>query len=145
MSDEVKPENYFWRDGAISQRHRTWGVHCPAVDLDFLLLEFDYSRPVALIDWKAYGSPEPNLMDNNFKALRSLCNTSGIPFMIVFYKRYDWWFRVIPANVAAVKVYPETKVMSEYEFVDSLYKLRGREMPKSLAHRLEKFKPEEKR
>lgn len=141
----VKQEETFWRDGKISQRHRTWGMNAPAVDIDWLVLEYDDAAPVAMIDWKAYGSPEVNLMSNNLRALRSLANAAGIPLMIVYYQSFDWWFRVIPANVAATRYYPTTMVMSEQEFVGSLYRLRGRVMPKALAHRLGIYKPQEQR
>lgn len=140
----MKQEETGWRDGRISQRHRTWGMDAPAVDIDWLLIEYSASQPVAIIDWKAFGSPEANLMSNNFRALRSLANAAGIPLMIVYYQAQDWWFRVVPANVWAVKWYPNEMVMSEREFVGSLYAMRGRVFPKALAHRLETYKPQEK-
>lgn len=35
------PERTGWRDENLSRRHREWGFHCPAVDLGFLLIEYD--------------------------------------------------------------------------------------------------------
>ena len=54
MSDDstVKKERNGWRDEAISLRHRLWGWDCPCVDIDFLLIEFDKSLPVALVEYK---------------------------------------------------------------------------------------------
>jgi hypothetical protein len=38
-----------WRDEAISQRHRLWGFNCPAVDIDFLMIEYDQGKPAACV------------------------------------------------------------------------------------------------
>ncbi len=35
----VRQERTGWRDEKISQRHREWGYNCPAVDLDFEVVD----------------------------------------------------------------------------------------------------------
>jgi hypothetical protein len=49
MPPEVKKERSGWRDLELSGRHRRWGWDCPAVDLDFLFLEYDKGKAVALV------------------------------------------------------------------------------------------------
>ena len=34
-----------WRDQELSRRHQRWGFACPAVDLDFVLVEFGLAAP----------------------------------------------------------------------------------------------------
>ena len=45
-------EQHFKRDAWLSGRHRVWGSNVPAMDLDFILAEYDKCVPVALIDYK---------------------------------------------------------------------------------------------
>lgn len=40
------------RDTNISDRHKMYGVGCPATDVDFFLCEYHYGRCVALIEYK---------------------------------------------------------------------------------------------
>ena len=49
---DAKAENTFWRDGALSLRHKKWGYDLPALDMDFLMIEYDHGIPVALIEYK---------------------------------------------------------------------------------------------
>jgi hypothetical protein len=44
----VRPERTRWRDEALSARHRKWGFHCPAVDLDLILCEYDTAHVAAI-------------------------------------------------------------------------------------------------
>ena len=48
----VKQERTNWRDEALSQRHRQWGWNCPGLDLDFVFLEYDKGRAVAVVEYK---------------------------------------------------------------------------------------------
>ena len=45
-------EQHFKRDAWLSGRHRVWGSNVPAMDLDFILAEYDRCVPIALIDYK---------------------------------------------------------------------------------------------
>ena len=52
MTKDVAPERTGWRDEKISLRHRMWGFDCPAVDVDFVMVEFDRARVVAIVEYK---------------------------------------------------------------------------------------------
>jgi hypothetical protein len=38
---KIPPERNGWRDLEMSLRHKLWGFHCPAVDIDFLMVEYN--------------------------------------------------------------------------------------------------------
>ena len=48
---EVRQERTGWRDEALSKRHRDWGWDCPAIDIDFLMIEYDKGKSVALVEY----------------------------------------------------------------------------------------------
>jgi len=126
---EVAPERTGWRDHELSQRHREWGFNCPAVDLDFVMAEYNHGKPVALIEYKHYSAKEPNLLHPTYRALADLADNYAphpLPFMVVFYWPGDWYFRVLPVNEAAQAHYKHVlgQCLSEQRFVTSLYLLR---------------------
>jgi hypothetical protein len=57
---KVRRERTEWRDLELSKRHREWGLNCPAVDIDFLMVEYYYGKPVALIDYKRFTGSKDN-------------------------------------------------------------------------------------
>lgn len=116
-----------WRDQAISKRHRDWGFNCPAVDLDFLMVEYNIGEPAALVEYKLFSARMPDLRHATYRALESLANRlPPIPFMIAFYWPVAWAFRVHPVNDMAMALYgPDHVDLTEREFVESLYRARG--------------------
>ena len=115
-----------WRDESISRRHREWGYNCPAVDLDFLVAEYNLGKPVALIEYKHEQARWPNLQHATYRALRELADIAGLPFAVVFYRQDPWRFLVLPANQKAQDFYRGQVSLSELRFVRSLYVLRER-------------------
>lgn len=118
-----------WRDQRISARHREWGQDCPAVDLDFLMCEYNHGLPVALVDYKHDCVGDVSVGHPTMKALTALANGYGrgpLPFFIAFYDPDEWWFRIKPMNAAAEKAYaPADRMLSERRYVRSLYVLRN--------------------
>ena len=117
-----------WRDEAISRRHREWGFNCPAVDLDFLVAEYNIGKPVGLIEYKHYKAQIPNLLHPTYRALTALADgykDGGLPFLIAFYWPDLWAFRVIPVNECAKKHFDMDEDLSETDFVRRLYRLRS--------------------
>jgi hypothetical protein len=116
-----------WRDQALSDRHRTWGQECPAVDLDFLMCEFNRGVPVTLIDYKRYTANLAYTNGRTTDALSGFYNARGeqLPFFMTRYWPDIWAFEVWPKNLAAVAVLKkESALMTEQEFVRFLYWLR---------------------
>lgn len=127
--DGVRKERTGWRCEDISARHRQWGFNCPAVDLDFVMAEFNHGAPVALIEYKHHLARHPDVLHPTYRALRALADgySSGpLPFLVVFYHPEDWWFRVTPVNEPAIAHYHHVVgiAISEQRFVKSLYLLR---------------------
>jgi hypothetical protein len=131
MSNDVRVERTGWRCEEISKRHRLWGYNCPAVDLDFLVSEYNHSKPVALIEYKEIHAqlPDFNNLHPTHKTLMALAdgfNKGALPFMIVFYCSQNWFFKVFPINDVAKILYGHIAGMeiTEKRFVTSLYRLR---------------------
>ena len=130
----VRPERTGWRDERISERHRQWGFNCPAVDLDFLVVEYNLGLPVALVEYKHAAARMPDPNHATYRALRDLAdNYSGgaLPFLLVFYTVDPWTFRVYPQNDVATSFYAQASefdgtsiYLTERRFVRSLYVMR---------------------
>ena len=123
-----RDERCGYRDEKLSERHGTWGFDCPAVDLDFVLVEYNRGKPCALIEYKHKNTAEPNRNHPSYKALVALANGCKIPCLIAIYDPDDWTFKVIPLNSFAVKYYAgcEKEVLTEQRWVKSLLLLRKR-------------------
>lgn len=118
-----------WRDQGISERHRLWGVALPAADLDFLLIEYDKGRACALIEYKHELSSPQFVSHPSYLALADLGNRANIPaFAVRYAKDFSWWLAV-PLNALAKKVIPSRRRMSEAEWIQLLYRIRGHQMP----------------
>ncbi len=141
----VAIERTGWRDEALSRRHRMWGYDCPAVDIDFLLVEYDFAQPVALIEFKCDLGKMPCLTNKSFLAIIELCNRANVKFFLArYYRDFQNW-NVTRLNKSAREFLPQIGLngMSELEFVSLLYRLRGRPIPESIAPNGEpRFKPQ---
>ena len=126
---EVKKERTGWRDEELSRRHRMWGWDCPAVDIDFLLLEYDKGIPCALVEYKNEHAAPQYPSHPSYKALAFLSTHSNIPFFAVRYSTDFSNFKVIPLNDIANNIIKDRPTLTEKEYVTFLYKLRGRSVP----------------
>lgn len=134
-----------WRDEAISRRHRDWGFNCPAVDLDFLMVEYNLGCPVAVVEYKSHQAKPPVLKHPTYRALGELYNREGeqLPLFIARYWRDVWAFRVLAVNESAQRWLGPNKWvdMSEHEFVTGLYKLRQLVIEERVLNRLNMIRP----
>ena len=124
-----KTERTGWRDAALSDRHGHWGFHCPAVDIDFLMVEYHYGKPCALIDYKHKNAVTQKPDHPNFRAIVALADGYKEGPLPCFIARYDpamWSFQVTPLNATAREYYARCKGewISERRFVKSLHLLR---------------------
>jgi hypothetical protein len=116
----------------LSQRHRRWGWDCPAVDLDFLFLEYDKGRAVALVEYKHQRAKTQYPSHPTYQAMIDLGNRAEIPVFAVRYAEdFSYWIAV-PLNAIARKWLPERKSLTEREWVTFLYRVRGYEPPATL-------------
>lgn len=137
----MNKERTGWRDEAISGRHRTWGIACPATDLDFVLVERYFNDPVAIVEYKnEHISKTISFTDGNIVSLRKLSDKASLPFFVVVYKDTFASFGVAPANEIAKSILQLTgsvcKAMSEKEYVELMYKIRGEPLPYDIAKSL---------
>lgn len=143
MTDrEVRKERTGWRDESLSRRHREWGWNCPAADLDFLMVEYNVGRPVGLIEYKHFKARQPNVMHPTYRALGELANAAGLPFMLAFYWPDVWAFRVRPLNQMAADYFTFRNVLTERQFVTTLYRMRQMKLQETLAHSLNDLLPD---
>lgn len=128
----VAQERTGWRDLALSQRHRRWGWDCPAVDLDFLFLEYDQGKATAIVEYKHERADMQNPSHPTYLAMRDLGNRAGVPVFGVRYADDFSWWRVVPLNPPAKSWVPSVMKMTEHEWVSTLYQMRGRAIPNGL-------------
>ena len=135
----VRQERTGFRDESISKRHRDWGFDVPATDIDFLMIEYDYGSPKGLIEYKNENANVDfnKLTDNgaapqSYKAIKLLADKSKIPFLVVIYTTDLTQYFVIPMNDYAKKYVSKETLLSETQYVELLYKIRGRFMPQKI-------------
>lgn len=122
-----------WRDEALSLRHREWGCDVPAIDVDFLLIEYDHAQPIALIDYKHTRCQSIDLTLPSYIALMRLGDAARLPiFYVVYADTFQAW-SVTGINQHAKGIVPHTVIYhSESEYVEFLYRLRKRTMPEKI-------------
>jgi len=145
-SRTVSPERTGWRDEGISRRHREWGFNCPAVDLDFLVVEYNLGLPVALVEYKHFKAREPVIDHPTYRALTALAdgyNQEPLPFIIAFYWPEIWAFRVSPINQVSKTNFQDGEFLTEFDFVARLYQMRRLVLSRNLADKLNRLLPAE--
>jgi len=129
---EAKIERTGWRDLGLSERHRRWGWNCPAVDLDFLFLEYDRGQPVALIEYKHENAAPQYASHPTYQALINLGTRANVPVFAARYKSDFSKWTLIPLNGVAKTIQATRICLTEREFVTFLYLLRGYALPDSV-------------
>ena len=126
MQGDVRQERTGWRDGGISERHRGWGFNCPAVDIDFLLAEYDSCVVKALIEYKHARAAPADPSGPSYIAISWLATAAGIPFFDVVYADDYSTFTVRRINDVAKRMIGRDFSYTEAEYIRFLYKIRGR-------------------
>ena len=129
---EVKQERSGWRDMELSARHRKWGWDCPAVDLDFLFLEYDKGQPVAIVEYKHERAAPQFASHPTYQAMINLGTRAGVPVFAARYKHDFTEWVIVPLNEIAKGKIAEREIMTEREWVTFLYELRGYTPPDQL-------------
>lgn len=127
-------EHTGWRDKDLSNRHRRWGEWCLSVDIDYLILEFDFAEPKALIDYKGHTMlGKVNYQVASLKAQSTLASNSMIPALVVYYWKKPYWNFMIHSlnrfgniSLDAFDIEADEKI-TERKYVDYLYRsIRGK-------------------
>jgi hypothetical protein len=124
-----RKERSGWRDQAISERHGAWGFNCPAVDLDFVMLEYNHGKPCALVEYKHKFARKVDPSHATYRALIALADGySGgpLPCFVAIYDPDYWSFTVVPLNDIAKQYYKhcDGETLTEQRFVKSLHLIR---------------------
>jgi hypothetical protein len=134
---QVPVERTGWRDQNLSARHRTWGIGCPAIDIDLILIEMNRAKPVAIIEYKGELA-QPQLINHpSYLALCDLGNRARLAVFAVRYAHDFSWFRVVPLNHFSKCIMPTRQMMNERQYVTLLYNLRGVQPPASIFESIE--------
>lgn len=124
-------------DRMLSERHYAWPRNCPCVDVDYLLCEFNHSKPIAIVDYKLHHAGLEKTHAATYEALAGLHGPGGkqLPFLVVRYWPDDWAFRVKAVNPAAVqwvsRLDPTVNAerdwldMTEQQYVQALFQFRA--------------------
>lgn len=132
----VSKERTGWRDQYISELHRTWGVGCSCVDIDFLMIEYNYGIPKGLVEYKHENAPPINYNHPSIRAYKYMANCTLIPFFTCRYAGDGSWFFVTPVNDFARELLPKPRKLTQYEWVELLYLCRGSKIPTDIEQSL---------
>lgn len=124
--NNVPVERSRFRDEWISQWHRSLGYGFPAVDVDFLLIEYDRRIPIALIDYKAR-APKDSDIDQTSANIQAICwmaDASGLSFWWTYYRAESKQFYPRPMNELARGLIKRERWMDEDEYTRFLKHLR---------------------
>ena len=94
----MNQERTNWRDEELSKRHRTWGKEFSAFDLDFIMVEYSYKKPCALVEYKNEHATEQSIKQANHATLKELGDLARLPVFCVRYASDFSWWKVIPMN-----------------------------------------------
>lgn len=122
---EVRKERTSWRDEALSRRHRLWGWDCPAVDIDFLMLEYDGGKATALVEYKNEFAAPQYASHPSYRALIDLGDRAQVPVFACRYSADFTKWHVTPLNYYATEFCPARTTLTENQWVALLYKTRG--------------------
>ena len=109
----------------------------PAIDLDFLLLEYDRGRPSALIEYKGEHAPAQFPTHPSYMALCHLGDRADVPVFAVRYAQDFSWWKVTALSHRAKRMMPLRQRMTERQFVTWLYNIRGVQPPEEIFQSLD--------
>lgn len=140
MNITVAKERTGFRDFRLSLRHRCWGAGCPTVDIDFinggdegdqLFLEYNWGKGTAFVEYKLTYAGSVDLSRSNYQAYIETANSARKPLICARYEPDFSSWTISPLNEYARLWITEEQVMTEREWVELLYKMRGNLAPKS--------------
>lgn len=130
----ITKERTGWRDERISERHHMWGIGCTTTDFDFLMLEYEFGNPSAIVEYKHENAPLQYPTNVQYQALIKLGNSAKIPVIACRYADDFSKYKVIPLNEYAKKFVPDRVELDEIGWVSLLYRIRGHDVtPEFLA------------
>jgi len=113
----------------IIRLYRQWDCDCLMLGADFRMIKDDTGKVIALVGFKR-GRAEPlNPNHPSIRAIRDLAVRADIPAFVCRYADdMSWWYPT-PLNEQAKTFLPEARHLNKREWVELLYRLRGRKLP----------------
>lgn len=138
---QVRQERTNWRDEGLSERHRLWGWDCPAIDIDFLALEYNKGKAVALVEYKNEHARKQDYSHPSYRALVDLGDKATLPVFVCRYSDNFMRWEIDPIGKVATRKFEEHKIpsrvtLTEKRYVKFLYWLRGAEAPPEVLEQL---------
>lgn len=128
LHQRVSDEDRIRSSLLLSHRHRQWGHDCPAVDLDFVMAEYNHGVTVAIVDYKHHGESVQHTNARSYAVLGDLYDRHGRqhPLFVARFWPDTWAFKVRPMNERATQVVGRLSwhPFTEQEYVLLLYRLR---------------------
>lgn len=131
-----------WRDESLAVRHSSWGFDAPAPGMTFPMIEYDRGEPLAVISYIRRGVQLPTGSEvmSAYNAFGSLYRETGDqqPFFTVMYDPRNWSYKMFGHNESARSFLDTSPYlargsgwvrMTEKQFANNLYRLRGRYAP----------------
>ena len=92
-------------------------------------LEHSDGKAIAIVKYMHENAQEMRPSHPSVRAMADLADRTGLPVFLVRYADdFEWWY-VTPLNERARELLPEARKTTEVEWVEILYRCRGRELP----------------
>lgn len=128
----TRQQNSYFRDLTFHVYRRKLGSNIPATDLDFL--EYDNFQPVDLREFKNDKSKwREGKRTASIRATYNLAKKANIPFYII--EHNDNYSNLCLCKVIDIKgtiPITEDQKMTLPQYIENLYKSRGRELPEGM-------------
>ena len=113
----------------VIQLHREWDCDCLVLGADFRMIKDDSGKIIALVGFKHENAAPLDASHPSMRAIRDLAVRANIPAFVCRYADdMSWWYPT-PLNDQAKVFLPKAKHLSKREWVELLYRLRGRKLP----------------
>ena len=100
--------------------------------MDFLFLEYDRGKAVALVEYKHERARPQYKSHPTYQAMIDLGTRANVPVFACRYADDFSWFKITSLNDIAQEWLPEPIKINEREWVAFLYKIRGYIVPDSV-------------
>jgi hypothetical protein len=102
------------------------------LDIDFLAIEYSHCEPKALVEYKNEHATIQRSIHPSYQAIINLGNRAHIPVIACRYADDYSAYTVTPLNNRAKEYIPEKQTMTETQWVQLLYRIRGCKCPQDL-------------
>ena len=116
--------------------YRQLDCDCQMLAADFRMIKDDSGRVIALVGFKREHAEPFSTSHPSIRAFRDLAVRADIPAFVCRYADdMSWWYPT-PLNEQAKAFLPEARHLSERDWVELLYRLRGRKLPSEWSEQL---------